>query len=309
MIVPDRRGPGQGGNEKAGNEKAGNEKAGPSDRHNFLRRTASALVLAPLAILVAYLGGWIFAAVCIITAALVLWEWSMLVTRAADWRILAPGLPALCAAAVLVEGNATGAAIAVVALGAIAAAVATAVQPQGERRSAGAALWAAAGVVYASVVLISPIMLRSDPQAGYAALLVLFATVWATDIFAYLTGRGLGGPLLWPAVSPKKTWAGAIGGLAGGVVAGSIVAYASAGTHPVMGGVLALILSIAAQGGDLLESAIKRLFGAKDASKLIPGHGGVMDRVDGLLLAALVAVLIGALRLGSAAPAGGLLLW
>jgi phosphatidate cytidylyltransferase len=299
VIVPDRRDSGS----------SGNAKAGPADRHNFLRRTASALALAPLAILVAHLGGWIFAAACAVTAALVLWEWSMLVTRAADWRILAPGLPALCAAAVLVQGNAAGAAIAAVALGAFAAAVATAVQPQGEGRSAGFALWAAAGVIYASVVLISPIMLRSDPQMGFAALLFLFATVWATDIFAYLTGRGLGGPLLWPAVSPKKTWAGAVGGLAGGVVAGSIVAYASAGTHPVMGGVLALILSIAAEGGDLLESAVKRRFDAKDASTLIPGHGGVMDRVDGLLLAALVAVLIGVLRLGSAAPAGGLLLW
>jgi phosphatidate cytidylyltransferase len=144
---------------------------------------------------------------------------------------------------------------------------------------------------------------------GFAALLFLFATVWATDIFAYLTGRGIGGPLLAPRFSPKKTWAGALGGLAGGVVAGSVVAYASAGTHPVVGGVLALVLSIAAQGGDLLESAVKRRFGAKDASALIPGHGGVMDRVDGLLLAALVAVLIGALRFGAAASARGLLLW
>jgi phosphatidate cytidylyltransferase len=299
VIVPDRRGPGSGGNEKVG----------PSDRQNFARRTASALVLAPLAIGMAFVGGWIFAAACTVTAALVLWEWSILVTRAADWRILAPGLSALCAAAVLAQGNAPGMAVAAIALGALGAAVATAAQPRGERRSARVVSWAATGVLYSGVMLISPIALRSDPQLGFAALAFLFATVWATDIFAYLAGRRLGGPLLAPRLSPKKTWTGAVGGLAGGVVAGALVAYASAGTYPVAAGVLALILSIAAQGGDLLESSVKRRFGAKDTSALIPGHGGVMDRVDGLLVAALIAVVIGALRFGTAASARGLLLW
>ena len=298
MIALDRRDPGPGGNEQAGP---------PSDRQNFFRRTASALVLAPLAIGAAFAGGWTFAAACTVTAALVLWEWSILVSRAADWRILAPGVPALCAAAVLAQGNSPGMAIAAVALGAVGAAVATGVGPG--RRPARSVFWATAGVLYAGIVLISPIVLRSDPQMGFAALAFLFATVWATDIFAYLTGRRLGGPLLAPRLSPKKTWSGAIGGLAGGVVAGALVAYASAGTYPVAAGVLALILSIAAQGGDLLESSVKRRFGAKDTSALIPGHGGVMDRVDGFLVAALIAVVIGALRFGAAASARGLLLW
>jgi phosphatidate cytidylyltransferase len=267
------------------------------------------VVLAPLALGAALVGGWIFAALCTTTAALVLWEWSILVTGGPDWRILAPGLPALCVAAVLAQGGAPGAACAAVALGALAAALATAAAPYAGRRSTGAVLWSVAGVVYAAVVLISPIVLRGDPQTGFAALAFLFATVWATDIFAYLTGRGFGGPLLAPRLSPKKTWAGAVGGLAGGVVAGVLVAYASAGTQPLAAGVLALILSIAAQGGDLLESSVKRRFGAKDTSALIPGHGGVMDRVDGFLVAALIAVAIGALRFGAAAPARGLLVW
>jgi phosphatidate cytidylyltransferase len=298
VIVPDRRAPGPGGSEKAGS----------SDRQNFLRRTASAAVLAPLAIGVAFIGGWVLVAACTVIAVLVLWEWSTLVTRVADWRILAPGLAALCAAAVLAQVDAPGLAIAAVGLGGFAAAAAMAMPPAG-RQSAAGVFWPVAGVVYAGIVLISPIVLRRDPQMGFAALAFLFATVWSTDIFAYLAGRRLGGPLLAPRLSPKKTWSGAMGGLAGGVVAGALVAYASAGTYPVAAGVLALILSIAAQGGDLLESSVKRRFGAKDTSTLIPGHGGVMDRVDGFLVAALIAVVIGALRFGAAASARGLLLW
>jgi phosphatidate cytidylyltransferase len=294
VIVPHRRGPGSGGNDKLES----------SDRHNFLRRTASALVLAPLALGAAYVGGWIFAAVCTITAGFVLWEWTVLVAGWSDWRILASGLAALCVAAVLAQLAMPGLAIAAVGLGALAA---LPHRPSGP--AAAATVWAGAGVVYAGIVLISPILLRSDPQMGFAALAFLFATVWATDIFAYFSGRGLGGPLLAPRLSPKKTWAGAVGGLAGGVVAGVLVAYASAGTQPVAAGVLALILSIAAQGGDLLESSVKRRFGAKDTSALIPGHGGVMDRVDGFLVAALIAVAIGTLRFGAAASARGLLLW
>jgi len=299
VIGPHRRGPGSGGNDKVGS----------ADRNNFLRRAASAVVLAPLAVGAALAGGWIFAALCIVTAALVLWEWSILVAGGPDWRILAPGVSALCVAAVAAHGGAPGIACAAAALGALAAAGTTAAAPQAGHWSTAAMFWAAAGIVYAAIVLISPIVLRSDPQLGFAALAFLFATVWATDIFAYFAGRGFGGPLLAPGLSPKKTWAGAMGGLAGGVVAGVLVAYASAGTQPVVAGVLALILSIAAQGGDLLESSVKRRFGAKDTSALIPGHGGVMDRVDGLLVAALIAVAIGALRFGAAAAARGLLLW
>ena len=293
-----------------------NTKADPIDTQNFLRRTASALVLAPLAILAAYLGGWIFAAVCAATAMLVLWEWSAL-TRSDDRLILGAGLPALSAAAISAQVGAPGVAIVVIAAGAFIAAIAMTARSRPDQR-ANAAGWAAAGIVYAAIMLVSPILLRQDPQIGFAALLFLFATVWSTDVFAYLVGRKIGGPLLWPRLSPKKTWAGAVGGLAGGVVAGSIVAYASAGTQPVIGGVLALILSIAAQAGDLLESAVKRRFGVKDASAIIPGHGGVMDRVDGLLVAALVSVLIGVLHVdtatgvlhvNTATPAGGLLLW
>ncbi len=175
-----------------------------------------------------------------------------------------------------------------IAIGALLAGGVLAVWP---RRYPGSnpVIWGAGGVVYAGMALVGPALLRADPQLGFVALLFLFAIVWATDIFAYLVGRLMGGPLLWPGVSPKKTWSGAIGGLAGGVAAGTGVAYASIGMAPALAGGLALVLSIVAQGGDLFESAVKRRFGAKDASSLIPGHGGLMDRLDGFIVAALVA--------------------
>jgi phosphatidate cytidylyltransferase len=115
--------------------------------------------------------------------------------------------------------------------------------------------------------------------------------------------------LLSPSISPKKTWSGAIGGLVGGVVAGVAVAYASGIAKLGIVGVMALLLSVLAQAGDLFESAVKRRFGVKDAGGLIPGHGGLMDRLDGFVLAAFAAVLIGILHAGTSSPGRGLLVW
>jgi phosphatidate cytidylyltransferase len=140
-------------------------------------------------------------------------------------------------------------------------------------------------------------------------MLFLFAIVWVTDIAAYFVGRAFGGPKLWSAVSPKKTWSGAVGGTLGGVAAGLVVAKVAGLVVAPMLVIVALALSIAAQLGDLLESAIKRHFGAKDASQLIPGHGGLMDRLDGFLTAAAAAVMVGLLRGGLEGPARGLLVW
>ncbi|HEX3506518.1 MAG TPA: phosphatidate cytidylyltransferase [Xanthobacteraceae bacterium] len=279
-----------------------------SATRNFRRRVASALVLAPIVILAAYLGGAVFVALCALAAAAVLWEWSKVVARSAEPRILAPGFAALALAAIFIVLQQPSAAIVTVAVGTVVVGAAVAAWPRSAPPPI-APVWGAGGVVYGGIVLVCPALLRNDPEFGLQALLFLFATVWATDIFAYLTGRTFGGPLLWPQLSPNKTWSGAFGGLLGGVAAGAAVAYASGGTRGVVAGVLALVLSIVAQGGDLFESAIKRRFGVKDTSHLIPGHGGVMDRLDGFLVAALAAVLIGILRQGVAAPARGLLAW
>jgi phosphatidate cytidylyltransferase len=286
---------------------------------NLMLRVVSAAVLAPLTLAITYAGGWLFVALCAISAGVILWEWTALVLRRADARILAPGWAALIAAAVLTGFHLGGAAWAAVAAGALFAGLLVAILPPREQRAAAAdgtpaepatsALWAGGGVVYAAALLLAPAMLRGDPDWGLTALLFLFANVWVTDIAAYFCGRVIGGPLLWPAVSPKKTWSGAIGGLAGGVAASIVVAYASGIGRLGIVGVMAFVLSVLAQAGDLFESAVKRRVGAKDASRLIPGHGGLMDRLDGFLVAALAALAVGIIRNGTAAPAGGLLVW
>jgi phosphatidate cytidylyltransferase len=170
-------------------------------------------------------------------------------------------------------------------------------------------LWLAAGVIYASVFLVSMLLLRDDPRLGLVALIWLFALIWTTDIVAYFTGRAFGGPKLWPAVSPHKTWSGAVGGTIGGLVAGAVTLAAGGLSLRPLHAVVMLAVVIAAQLGDLMESAIKRRFGVKDSSQLIPGHGGLMDRCDSLVAAAVVALSIGLARAGMNAPAEGLLLW
>lgn len=170
-------------------------------------------------------------------------------------------------------------------------------------------LWRPAGVLYVGVLGFGLLMLRLSPDHGLVAVLFLFAVVWGTDSAAYFAGRAIGGPRLWPAISPKKTWAGSIGGLLGGVVLGLVV-VAIAGLPVTFGlALVAALLAVVAEAGDLAESALKRHFGVKDSGQLIPGHGGLMDRVDGLTFAAGFAVVVGVLHGGPGAIAGGLLLW
>jgi phosphatidate cytidylyltransferase len=164
-------------------------------------------------------------------------------------------------------------------------------------------------LLYAGALLTAPIILRRDPNVGLAAILFLFALVWATDIAGYFAGRTFGGPKLAPKISPNKTWSGAIGGFTGAIIAGVAVAKFFALGDLVTIGIVALVLSAVAQAGDLFESAIKRRFGAKDAGNLIPGHGGFMDRLDGFVIAAAAAAALGILRSGLDSPAQGLLLW
>jgi phosphatidate cytidylyltransferase len=263
-------------------------------------RVCSALVLVPLAIGTAYVGGWPFAVFWGLAALGVLWEWCSLVAGAERRSALMAGAAALVLALALVVSGLHLAAVVVLAMGTLAAA---ALAPA-ERRT-----WVAGGIPYAGALGVAPIVLRSDSTDGFLAMMFLFAIVWTTDIVAYFVGRAVGGPKLMPQVSPKKTWSGALGGTAAAIVVAIGVAKAAALTGWFAIAMLAILLSVFAQGGDLFESFLKRRFGAKDSSHLIPGHGGLMDRLDGFVTASVVAALIGLARGGFEAPGRGLLVW
>jgi phosphatidate cytidylyltransferase len=262
------------------------------------RRVASAMVLAPLAIVSAYLGGVAFTTFWGLAAIGVAWEWFGLVSG--PRLLLLISVVTLGGATVLFTVGGGFSAIAWLVLGAVVAAAAA---PHGRRG------WTLASIGSAGAVLAAPVMLRADAQWGFRAVILLFAVVWTTDVAAYFVGRQVGGPRLWPAVSPKKTWSGALAGMVAAVLVGVGVAKIAGLSDLVAIAALCGGLSVVGQAGDLLESAVKRRFGTKDASRLIPGHGGLMDRLDGFVAAAVVGTLIGLLRGGADAPARGLLLW
>lgn len=268
-------------------------------RSELQLRVASALVLAPIALLTAYIGGWLFLAFWCAAAIGIVWEWTTL-PGGTPWRVVAAGATVQIAGMVLFGLGHIGAAIIVLSIGAIL--VAGFAAP-------GWKYWTMGGTACAAAVLSAPAFLRSDAQWGFSAVVLLFATVWTTDAAAYSVGRLVGGPRLWPAVSPRKTWSGAIGGMAAAIGAGVVLAMVEGiGSVPA----LAIVcggLSLTSQAGDLAESALKRHFGAKDASRLIPGHGGVMDRLDGFATAAVAGALIGLWRGGPHAPGRGLVMW
>jgi phosphatidate cytidylyltransferase len=269
-------------------------------RSNLMLRIVSSLVLAPLAIAAAYFGGFVFFAFWAVAALAVLWEWQTLVCADERNPVLAIGAVALAGSGLLIMLGRPGIAIALIALGCFgAAALASNI-----RR-----MWCMAGVVYAAGLLVAPVLLRRDASFGFAAILFLFVIVWLTDITAYFVGRAVGGPKLMPRVSPNKTWSGAIAGTVASMIGGVIVASQFDIGGLAATAVVAFVLSIVSQVGDLAESAVKRRFNAKDASQLIPGHGGLMDRLDGFVAAAVAGILIGTAHGGFDAPARGLMVW
>lgn len=266
--------------------------AAPARRASELGlRVASSLVLALVALFATAVGGWIFALLWLLAGGAVLFEW-LAMTKAEPGStlqvVLAGGLVALAASAFAGASPLIAAAI---CAGALVAAAALG-------RSWRDRSWAAGGFTYAAVIAVVPPLVREHPRLGLVAILWMFAVVWLTDIAAYFAGRRFGGPKLWPRVSPKKTWSGFFGGLVAGVAAGGTVVLV-AGRFGVAAPVsfaivvlLSAVASVLSQLGDLGESALKRRFGAKDSGVLIPGHGGVMDRLDGFWAAAALIGLV-----------------
>ncbi|CDZ60206.1 phosphatidate cytidylyltransferase [Neorhizobium galegae] len=249
------------------------------------RRIASALVLAVVVLTATWYGGLAFRIVAAAMAVLIYYEWST-ITRAAerDFRANAFGWVAIFLIAIdlMVDGGELSVPI-------LGGAIVTALLLVLLRKGS---WWLPGGILYAGLSGISLAAIRAEDQAGFVATLFIFAVVWATDILAYFVGRALKGPKLAPRISPGKTWSGAIGGTVSGVVASSALTLGVFSRLSIWTVAIAFLLSVASQIGDLFESFIKRRFGVKDSSHLIPGHGGVMDRVDGLVFACFAAFLL-----------------
>lgn len=245
-------------------------------------RTASAIVIAPAAILATWAGGVWFLVLISVAAALLAIEWGLMSEPAASNRVGMAVGAALLAAIFATYSGELGLGLLLLVFGSICAAFFT-------RAIGGAALDAAYGALYIGWPCVLLVWLRMSPGGlGWAVL--LFAVAWASDIMAYLTGSLLRGPKLWPRFSPNKTWSGFVGGLAAGAAAGAVAAaWLDMGAlNTALGAALGLAAAGATMAGDLWESALKRRYGVKDAGNLIPGHGGLLDRVDGLMFAVVV---------------------
>jgi len=269
-----------------------------SDSRNLVMRIAVAVVLIPLAVAIAYAGGWLWTALVTLAAIGLFVEWLAIVGLSGATRVTVPGVAALAVAGLCFATGRLDAALIVLGVGFVAV---VSIAP--ERRG-----WAAAGFLYAAAAEIASVLVRLDPAKGFAALMFVLLIVWVTDSGGYFAGRGIGGPKLWPSVSPKKTWAGAVGGFAASLaVAAGFAAFDLGKAGPLL--MLSGALSVVSQLGDLFESAVKRRFGVKDSSHIIPGHGGIMDRLDGFVAAVVVAALFGLLRGGADGVGRGLMVW
>nr|WP_051447776.1 phosphatidate cytidylyltransferase [Bradyrhizobium elkanii] len=261
-------------------------------------RVVAALVLAPIAIALAYLGGVAWSLLVTLVAIGLYVEWLVVTGLGRDLRVTVPGALALLLAGLCLMAGRIDAALDILLVGVVAVALTS-----GARRN-----WAIAGLLYAAGAEIASVLLRLDAAKGFAALMFVLLIVWVTDIGGYFAGRSIGGPKLWVRVSPKKTWAGAVGGfVASLLIAAGFAAFEIGSTGPLL--ILGAVLSVVSQLGDLFESAVKRRFGVKDSSHIIPGHGGLLDRLDGFVAAVIVAAIFGFLRGGADGVGRGLMVW
>jgi phosphatidate cytidylyltransferase len=274
----------------------------PSLGADLKRRVPSAIAMGLVALAATWYGGAPFLLLWLVAALVVWFEWSSVVRATPQTIVFAAGALSLAGAALLIATAQQAFACAAILAGLAAVALAV-------KGAAGERGWAAVGVPYAALVFVPIVLLRADPAFGLIAVIWIYAVVWLTDIAAYFSGRFIGGPKLLPAVSPSKTWSGAIGGTLFAVAAGCMVIWAAGIPVRPAHALLALAVSVFSQAGDLFESWVKRRFGRKDASGIIPGHGGLMDRLDAFIAASALAVAIGAWRGGWTSPAMGLLLW
>lgn len=271
--------------------------SGESDRGDLRTRAASAVVLAVLALGANFAGAVPFAVLVSLLVLVVSWEWGRVVGGAGTGVLFAVHAASAAIAAALAASGMAALSLAALGIGAIL------VVPL--RFGAGARL-SALGVLYVGLPAVALIWLRGSTPEGALAILFVFLVVWTYDSAAFAAGTLIGGPKLWPSVSPKKTWAGLAGGIAASAAMGVFFSKFLLGSPPGWLAVCGVAFGVVAQGGDLLESALKRACGVKDTSRLIPGHGGFMDRLDSTMTVAVAAGLV-ALALDPRAPARVLL--
>ncbi len=265
---------------------------------NLFVRVIAALILAPLTITIVFAGGWMW--ILLVTAAAIgmFYEWHMIVNTRREPRSFAIGIIALEIIGLAVWLGWNG-----VALMAAIVAPTLMLFTVTQKRA-----WNIGGFAYAAAALLASAFVRLDPAVGFYALVYTLLLVWVTDIGGYFAGRAFGGPKLAPRISPKKTWAGAIGGLVLSIIL-SLAAAALGWGRLVPLLIVAIVLSAVSQFGDLFESWVKRQFGVKDSSQIIPGHGGLLDRLDGFVAAIVFAAIFGLMRGGLDGVGRGFMVW
>lgn len=269
----------------------------PSFGPDLKSRIGAGIVLALIVVGLDWAGLAPFSILLLAVGLVMSWEWSHVV-RGAGTDITF-GVHALSTAAATVLAAMGFAALGLAAV--LAGAIIVFSLQFGERP-----LISATGAIYTGVPAIALLWLRGDEPWGFWAVLFVIGVVVATDVAAFVSGRTFGGPRLAPSISPNKTWSGLVGGVTAAAVAGGLFALVTGSHWPGLAAIGA-VLGVIAQAGDMAESALKRAFGVKDASNLIPGHGGFMDRADGIVTAAVAAALL-ALYVNPHAPAHALML-
>ncbi len=273
-----------------------------SNWSDLSQRLVSALILAALVLSITWVGSLPFALLIALGGGILCWEWAKIVRKTDFDEMLVVHLISVLVSCGLVFMEQYSVALLVLLIG---PAIKFLQSRDKEAIELGASLL---GVPYIGLPVIAMIWLRSDGEYGFQLIIFLFVIVWSVDIFAYVSGRSFGGPRLAPRISPKKTWSGFIGGVTAGMFAGVLFSKGLGNENLAPVALMALAIGIFSQMGDLFESVFKRHYNVKDASNLIPGHGGLFDRVDGLLFAALLAALI-ALLVDPAHPGRVLLFW
>jgi phosphatidate cytidylyltransferase len=258
------------------------------------------VVLIPLVLAAVWAGGVWFTLLVAVLATLIAREWTDIAHKGNELQFAFHAVAAMAGSLLPLDAGIAW----VLAILAILTALGILLDAQGR----GVSFWGSVGIPYASLPAMALIVLRADPGFGMKAVFWLLAIIWVNDIAAYFAGRLIGGPKLAPVISPNKTWAGAIGAIVGSAIAGALAGKLLAGAA-LAPALVAIGLSIVAQAGDLFKSAMKRKYRLKDSGNLIPGHGGIIDRVDGVVAGAVAAAVCGILRAGPDAAGAGLLAW